>query len=199
MNPRSKSRNELNRVVLCNKGKVTIEKYRKWEKGNNKKEIASFIFNRFSERYIEPLDSIPENKKNGFCIIANCCLMIEALESFHNGWSDTEGRSSQLAFCNFFDRVRLFSDFHGHSYKFYKNVRCGILHQAETTGGWKIRRDGNLFDYDKLIINATKFFCLLQDYLEQYRKDLESSNLKSEVWKNLRKKMEAIIKNCERN
>jgi hypothetical protein len=197
MNTKSKSRNDLNSIILCSKGNVTIGKYREWIKGNNKKKIAILVFNRFFERYIEPLNNISKTKKNGFCIMANCCLMIEALESFYNGWNDTESRS-QLAFCNFFDRVSLFSDFHGYSGKFYKNVRCGILHQAETTGGWKIRRNGDLFDHNKLIINATKFLHLLKGYLEQYKRDLENSNWKSGVWNNFRKKMDAIIKNCER-
>jgi hypothetical protein len=36
------------------------------------------------------------------------CLMIEALESFYQGWPDSRDKS-QRAFCNFFDRNHNFS------------------------------------------------------------------------------------------
>jgi hypothetical protein len=63
---------------------VTIRKYRKFEKNNNSEKIAEFIFNRFNERYILPLCLDPK-KRNGFCIMAVCCLMIEAVISFYYG------------------------------------------------------------------------------------------------------------------
>ena len=53
--------------------------------------------------------------------------------------TDTEGQS-------FFDVESAFAPFRGHVRDFYKGVRCGILHQAETTMGWRIRRDGDLVE-----------------------------------------------------
>lgn len=176
---------------------VTIGKYLKFKEAKDKKRIADFVKERFKERYIDPIDN---KTTSGFCIMANCCLMIEALESFYNGWKDTSSAGqSQLAFCNFFDRVSSFSTLRGFSAKFYKHVRCGILHQAETTGGWRIWRIGNLFDPIDSIINATEFLRLLKKYLEQYKQELERADWDDEVWKNLIKKMDAIIKNCRRN
>ena len=55
------------------------------------------------------------------------------------------GRSEE-AFSSFFKEADLFKGFGGHEKKFYKNVRCGILHQAEATGRWTISRKGPLFD-----------------------------------------------------
>jgi len=79
-------------------------------------------------------------------MMAVSCLMIEALECFLQGWSSSENRS-KAAFCLFFDAHDQFKDLRGYGQHFYKNVRCGILHQAETTGGWRIRRDKScLFD-----------------------------------------------------
>ncbi|MBU4502892.1 MAG: hypothetical protein KKA79_09930 [Nanoarchaeota archaeon] len=186
-------KNNLNSIKLSNE--IDIEKYQKLVEEKNKKEIARFIYKRFSERYIAPLENSP--KKNGFCTMANCCLMIEALESFYNGWKDTKNRRD-LAFCKFFDRVKEFWDFHGHSSEFYRNVRCGILHQAETTGGWRIKRKGSLFSPDSLTINATRFLGQLKKYLEGYRRDLENADWNNKIWKNLRKKMDTIIYNCKR-
>jgi len=183
--------------VLLSK-KITVKKYKELVSKQDKEEIAQFVFERFHERYIAPLKSIPKKKKNGFCIMANCCLMIEALESFYQGWEDTSGRSRE-AFKNFFERVEEFRDLKDCSSEFYKHIRCGILHQAETTGGWRIIRKGPLFDSNNLTINATAFLNGLEKYLNNYSDNLRSSKRNDEIWKNLRKKMDIVIKNCERS
>jgi hypothetical protein len=51
--------------------------------------IAEAIRRRFTERDISP---VSESKaKHGFTIIAICCLMIESLESFRQGWKSSDG------------------------------------------------------------------------------------------------------------
>ena len=99
--------------------------------------IAEAIRRRFTERYVSPALEGP--KRHGFAMMAISCLMIEAFVSFKKGWEDSGGRSAE-AFSAFFNEADLFKGFRGHEKKFYKNVRCGILHQAEATGGWKIAR-----------------------------------------------------------
>jgi len=123
---------------------VTVSDYLQMEKEKSKVEIVKFIKSRFTERYITPLRCDPD-LKHGFCTMAICCLMIEALESFWRGW-DNSRNQSELAFCSFFDRNHNLRVFDGYVTDFYKNVRCGILHQAETMNGWHIRRDGFLVD-----------------------------------------------------
>lgn len=184
-------------TLLC--GSVTVKKYRQLEETKNKNEIADCILKRFKERYIAPLLGNSKTK-HGFCTMAISCLMIEALESFLQGWSDTKNKS-KCAFTSFFARcskngseLSIFSD---HANDFYTNVRCGILHQAETTGGWRILRKGPLFDLDKKIINATKFHSELSKYLQSYYDELKKSNWDDKVWQNLIKKMNAVIQNCK--
>lgn len=171
---------------------VTIAKYRELVVGRKKDGIADFIKQRFSERYITPLEA---EKKNGFCIMAVCCLMIETLESFYQGWPNTNGKSKS-AFCFFFDRNVQFSAFHGHAQNFYVHVRCGILHQGETTEGWLIWRKGPLFYPGKKIVNATRFLNALKSSLVHYCDDLKRRAWDDRLWKNLRNKMDAILKNC---
>lgn len=116
------------------------------EKAKDRDGIAKFIHGRFHDIYIQPFEN--NQKKNGFIMMASACLMIEALESFWNGWRKSP--NSPLAFCQFFDREARFSPFRGLAQEFYSHVRCGIFHQAETTGGWHIRRDlGVLLDADQ--------------------------------------------------
>ncbi|MGQ9480005.1 hypothetical protein, partial [Chloroflexus sp.] len=159
---------------------VTIAQYRELEARKDRKEIAKFVQDRFSERYIKPLHGSSKDSKHGFCTMAICCLMIEALESFWHGWSDTKGKSRK-AFHHFFVRcskqnlaLEVFSPI---AEDFYKGVRCGILHQAETTNGWRIRRKGLLFDPATKTINATRFHVQLGQALQIYCDTLEKSAL----------------------
>jgi hypothetical protein len=177
---------------------VTVADYRQLEKQQDRLKISYFVKERFSERYICPLEKVPHAYKNGFSIMACCCLMIEALESFYEGSEDTKG-NSKSCFDSFFQRALQFSIFKEVSSEFYINVRCKILHQAETTGGWRILRKGELFDRDNLTINASKFLKSLKEYLDGYVEELNSSDWGSDIWENLRKKMDAIIKNCEKD
>src|SRR3990170_2299006 len=102
---------------------VTIGKYRQFEANENREEIAKFILERFTERYITPLLG-DTKKKHGFCIMAISCLMIEALESFRQGWCDTNGKSKK-AFESFFQhcgqdsKLNVFSE---HANDFHKGV-----------------------------------------------------------------------------
>ena len=172
---------------------ITVSDYLKLAKNKNKKNIANFIEARFTERYIAPLKS---STKSGFCTMAVCCLMIEALESFYNGWVNTEGRSER-AFCSFFDRNEPLKDFRGNAKAFYKHVRCGILHQAETTGGWRIKRNGPLLDPDTRTINAEKFLKELELSLKRYTGELEGADWDNKLWENFRTKMDAVCNNCQ--
>jgi len=179
---------------------VTIAKYRQIEAEKNRAAIADFIMERFTERYIRPLRGDPI-MKHGFCTMAIACLMIEALESFSQGWSDTRNRSRDT-FRLFFQRCldqglelgnladgKLADDF-------YYGVRCGILHQAETTNGWRILRKGPLYNPDTKRINATKFHDELEKALQFFCDTLKQSDWDSRVWQNLIRKMEAVIENC---
>ena len=155
--------------------------------------IAKAIRSRFQNRYIDPVRAKPR----GFTIMAVSCLMIEALESFLQGWESSDGQS-KASFCFFFDEFDEFKDFRGHAQQFYKHVRCGILHQAETTGGWRIRKDPGspLLSSAGRTINAVKFLKALEIVLHRFCDDLEELSWDSVEWKNVRKKMNAIIRNC---
>jgi hypothetical protein len=116
--------------------------------------IEKFIRHRLEHRYIEPL----KGAKSGFLIMAVSCLLIETLQSFLEGWDDSDGKS-KTAFDDFFRlNADLFPNFKNsfpmvpHPKKpgknigaFYLHIRCGILHQAETTGDYSIVRDETPF------------------------------------------------------
>jgi hypothetical protein len=176
----------------------TVGDYLDARNAQDRNVIAEGIHRRFTERYLEPVSG-SATKRHGFTMMAIACLMIEALESFRRGWVDTGKRGqSEQAFCSFFDAESVFAPFRGHVRDFYKGVRCGILHQAETTMGWRIRRDGDLLSTDGTIltINATKFVRALQKVLDRYRDMLKAAGWDDESWVLLRKKLDRVCANC---
>ncbi len=184
------------KILLCFNQEYSIADYNKDFKQGNKKRIARFISDRFQERYIEPFKK--NKSKNGFSMMAVACLMIEALESFYQGFKDTKNKSKEC-FKTFFEHCEELKEFRGLEEDFYYHIRCGILHQAETREGWKISRKKEfpLLDKKARTINATKFLNQLENYLIGYSKKLEKSDFTDDIWKKFEIKMDAIIKNCQ--
>lgn len=181
---------------------VTVKDIRTWielKDDKCKKALINFIYHRIYHRYIAPLENIEKEKKSGFLMMAISCLTIEALESFHEGINNTRNRSG-ITFHNFFKQYNdFFPDIQNHSRIFYKHIRCGILHQAETTGGWRISRDDKdqIFSTNEKVINANKFMRALKLSLDKYINELKNTSFDSLIWKNSIKKIEYICQNCK--
>ena len=158
----------------------TIARYRQLKAKKNRKLIADLIYKRFYERYICPFKG--NSNRHGFSMMAVNCLMIEALQSFKEGKTDTK-QISENTFKNFFKASNYFKEYVSYK-RFYHEIRCGILHQAETRNGWKIRRDGKqLLDIKTKTINADLFFEAIQKELKDYKDELQKQPFESEVWK----------------
>lgn len=182
--------------------KVTIQQYFDLVTAQDRIKIANFIFQRLESRYLKPFlfheTKFVKEFKNGFSIMANCCLLVETLQSFKNGWGDSNRKSAQ-AFKQFFTSEANFAAFRSKEQEFYVNIRCGILHQGETTGGWTVNRSGtNLFDDKNLVVDSVIFAKELKISLEKYSNNLKEAEWDSELWDNFRTKMRKIISNCEK-
>ena len=172
---------------------VSIEKYEKWLETSDREHISNFIVARLQRRYIRPFNCL--FYKNGFAMMGCASLLIETLQCFREGRPDSENIDGVKLFTNFFtDSKTKLNDFK--SIHFYKHIRCGILHQGETTGGFKIRRDGELYNSGEKIINATKFLKELNQDVINYGEQLKSEKMCHPLWVNFMKKMYAIIDNC---
>lgn len=185
------------------KNHIRISTYEKWRDAQKKDEIADFIYERHYRRYVKPFEFDDEAGayrkyfKNGFAIMANCCLLIETLETFYRG---REKSRNELNFLKFFTRDNGFKEFATDDMptQFYKHIRCGILHQGETTGGWAIDRDSQrLLDKSNRRINSVLFAVQLKKSLAVYRDELKASQWDAPIWERAREKMKSIIKNCK--
>lgn len=155
--------------------------------------LAQFLNTRFTERYLRPVQR--SDYKHGFTMMAVACLMIEAMQSFYEGPVNTRGKSSRL-FERFFSRWDAFALFRPVTFEFYKHVRCGILHSAETRGGWRVRREGALVDVGSKTINATAFAASLETVLRRYTTELEQTPWGAPRWMHYLRKMEDVRRNA---
>lgn len=180
-------------------GDITVGQARQWMQNRDdgaKTKLIELIHHRFYNRYVKHLDGID----SGFLKMAVSCLMIETLESFRQGKKDTKGKGIGMKmFKDFFEiEKELFPGFKDIGEDFYSSIRCGILHQAETTNAWKILRKDALLDKSKRTINATKFTKALEKALSKYVDSLKSSDFSTIIWKNALLKIEDICQNCNR-
>ena len=160
----------------------------------DKEKLANFVFDRLSERYILPLLHVDPAYKNGFNMLANSCLLIEAFETFRTG--KIKKSNSQSAFESFFSREESFKSLSKYSVEFYKHVRCGILHQGETTGNWRITRKSGSELFNDYAINSNLFLDLLYQALKNYKDELIQANWEETIWVNCLRKIKQIQLNC---
>jgi hypothetical protein len=120
------------------------------------------------------------------------CLVLETLESFYQGIGDTKNQSRKI-FREFFARDTPLKVFGGDDDWFFKDIRCGLLHQAEARNGWRIGRSGPLLDTKAKKINATKFLIELRRAVDGYARALNDD----QQWALFKRKMKAVCKNCE--
>ena len=179
-------------------GDITVGQYADMVSRRDRSAIAEPVRLRFTQRYLEPILDNPN--RHGFAMLAVCCLMVEALESFRNGWKDTNERGkSEGAFCTFFQVHDEFSELRHVAHEFYRAVRCGILHQAETTKGWRIHQEhGPLLTEMGGVhwVSASEFGTRLGTVLKKYCDNLLTADWNEPDWVNARKKLQAVCKNC---
>lgn len=174
---------------------VTVGQARKWMANKDeasKYNLINLIHHRFTNRYVKHLN----DTDSGFLKMAVSCLMIETLESLKQGKKDTKGKSQKM-FEDFFEtEEKYFPGFKDISIDFYKSIRCGILHQAETTNAWRILGRNALVDKSNRTINATKFVKALEKSLDNYTKTLRAEDFNSTIWKRALLKIEDVCENC---
>lgn len=131
-----------------NKLNLTSHKNPDWQ------TAFQYLDNRLTERYVDPVELLINSEKEisasqkrfGFTIMAIDCLLIETIQSFYEGVTNSHGQSQQL-FKNFLTQREHFKEFFKTQVEagdFYINFRCGILHQAQTFGDTKIWTVGQL-------------------------------------------------------
>lgn len=173
---------------------LTFSNEEDWQK-------AIVIFeDRIRGRFLNFIDLIKCHKYSGFAVLALDCLLIETLQQFREGKKETPNRMgpkyfirflTETSFCEFFNKEI--------AEKFYKQIRCGILHQAEAKGNSLVRIGQNeplvksTEDDKGVVVNRKLFHEQLVKVFEEYLSDLRDPSNEAER-DNFKKKMDYICR-----
>jgi hypothetical protein len=128
------------------------------------------------------------NRGGGFSIVSLQCALIEffaasiAGKNYRfgaTGNSLTEYGNSKQLFVAFLHSHAVFSAYFDQSLArdFYENVRCGLLHEARTKNGWRIKAGKTAdppIDRAQKVIFRNALQKVLQAFVKQYETDLET-------------------------
>ena len=144
-----------------------------WERG------ISIFDQRIRGRFTDVVDSLinedegraPQDRRFGFVILAIDCMLLETLEAFSQGLTDTRKKSKEL--CTGFLTTRpAFKAFFGDDLatRFYCEFRCGVVHNAQVFGTGRVWSVGPLVELDgsRITINRTAFHRALMQELDAY-------------------------------
>jgi hypothetical protein len=152
---------------------------------NSDWQIAVDYFDkRITDRFLEPIKVLQDfeneklaiDKKFGFTILAIDFLLVETLQSFIEGKTNTDQKSRKI-FKRFLRERDSFKPYFIKDFDpedFYINFRCGILHQAQTFGNTKVWAVGELIRKvgEYTIVNRELFHTFLLNEYENYKRNL---------------------------
>lgn len=164
-----------------------------------------FYLTRLTDRYLNPIKSIQEDggyTGEGFSIMTIICSLIEFLETTYQGKNYRYRRNGDplLGQYEYGTSGQIFIDFltnrspfntqfdRQNADDFYKNIRCGLLHEARTNGNWTIwgnSGNGTLIKKtaNETIIYRDDFYKALLEFINtHYKADLLSSADRKEAF-----------------
>lgn len=159
---------------------------------------AEIVRDRLEGRFLRFVDTWLTDPFSGFIILSVDSLLAETIQQFREGVTDGTGKSKKYI-KRFLSGPRFQPDFDADARKrFYLDIRCGLLHQAEAKEMWLVRR-GQKAMLQKLtsgngyIIDVLRFHAAVQQSLEDYYRailDSSQNDLRANLWT----KMEHISK-----
>lgn len=198
---------------------------------DNWKNAIKLIHDRVTDRYLNPLQILVDNEKSytgaGFSIATIECSLIEFIAALTEGKIFLKDKPSGAKDYYYDDSAKLYrrflktSDIFKHFFSadkgnqpnyrpddFYKNVRCALIHEAQTKNKWEIRIYGKTKTNDlknkKIIVTDSKgtkilyrtaLYLTLKDFFDNYCNVslTENSNRGRTLRKYLARKIDYII------
>jgi hypothetical protein len=156
--------------------------------GEWKRAYDDFFKGRIGERYLTPIRLLQNERGRGegFSIVSIQCALIEFLAANERGFRYEHGKPDDYANFRYSGSGKLFRESivgvppfsglfnEGLAVEFYTHVRCSLLHEAGTTGGWKIRTRQH-----QTIDMATRTLCrdglqmVIDTYCQEYAARLQ--------------------------
>lgn len=167
-----------------------------------KEAYQEFFWKRISSRYLRPIKVILDRETylgEGFSVMTIQCALIEFLESTYQGLKYRflkkgehlnlyEYNTSQKLFESFLLNEEPFRNHFNQDLatEFYKNIRCGLIHEAATKGTWKIKGKHQTKIIEKTqtetVVYRTNFQVALKEFLNNYKAELLQSKDRKEAF-----------------
>jgi hypothetical protein len=177
---------------------------------------VEIVRDRFESRFLKPIQTLVDHEdiqiryNSGFVIMSIDCLFIETLNQFYLGISTTnEKYNYSIKDNNFRKNWQAFRDFFRYSNYFpllkadeelirlfYEEIRCGLLHQAESKSQSLINvKEREMICLNQagdckkgLVVNRNIFHDALKNEFNKYLSDLANPNSVNLFGENLRNK-----------
>jgi hypothetical protein len=151
---------------------------------------------RIRGRFLKIVESIEQLPFAGFAVLALDCLLVETLQQFRAGLDESPRGHNEAFFVEFLRSTGLGQSFVGRMPNlFYRQVRCGLLHQAEVKGSSRVVITGPLVrlaaDGKGVIVNRRKFHGELVRTFDHYVTTLLNGS-DTTLRQNFRRKMDYI-------
>lgn len=149
------------------------------------KAVAIFL-DRIETRYLEHIGRILGHRTSGFAALTLDCAVIETMEQFRRGEPKTPYGEGKKYFVSFLTETSFSPDVSKKQARiFYKNIRCGLLHQTEAEDSLVKRNDTRLLiaftkDHKGVIVNAKIFHQHLKEVIREYADTLKDPKSKKE-------------------
>ena len=186
--------------------------------------LVTFLRARHNERFFQPIGVLNRARGSergyGFASLALCSLLIETIQSFREGLPTTNGGElsalrrtpnvppqfqlpappavcGREAFTRFFKQYQShFPELCGDTY--YDQVRNGLLHQAQTKGGWTIRKSCTknvqcVADVPRRVLYRDDFAEALESSFKEYLDELSKTAWTDDLWKKAARKIWWLI------
>lgn len=141
---------------------------------------VDILSDRIDGRFLSQIETLSDDiNSNGFAIMALNCLLVETMLQFEIGKNSTPDFNRDqysnfllVAFPEAFDSI-------DSAVRFYRDIRCGILHSAQTKGRSKLTCDDSYIvrnDGLGVTVSVKRFSDLLCNYFEAYKRKLLDNN-----------------------
>ena len=144
---------------------------------------------RIMSRFISPLEKIiatDQKEGEGFAIMSILCLLLEHLASWRYGFIFALDKKDEQLYPYEYNKsggifkkfltqespFKAFFDSRTKAYKFYDNVRCGLLHEARTKEDWILRYHSSRRELmwkdtesQSIVINRHAFYAGLREWV----------------------------------
>jgi hypothetical protein len=151
---------------------LTFDSEADWQKA------VDIFWDRMETRYLEHIRRILGHHTSGFAALSLDCAVIETMEQFRRGKRKTPSRQGKKFFVSILTETSFSSDVTKEQARvFYKNIRCGLLHQTEAEDS-RVKRTSTTpliaftKDHKGVIVNAKIFHQRLEQVIREYAERL---------------------------